>query len=63
MAEIIGSRNILNQNEIVDVNKLNKNLNYGIEKCVCKIKQEINFNGKLKLKKVQDFFVIFHIRI
>lgn len=41
---------------IVSFKKLKKIVNSGIEKCICKIKQEIEIEGKKKLKSGTGFF-------
>ena len=45
-------------NEIVDFHLLKKIMNSGKEKCVCKIKQEINKNGNFNLITGTGFFCI-----
>ena len=50
---------IKEDNEIIKYDLLEKIANSGIEKCVCKIKQEININGQLMCKTGTGFFCHF----
>ena len=55
--EGIKKENIINEdNEIINYNSLKKIINSKLEKCICKIKQEINNNGKNCLITGTGFF-------
>ena len=55
--EELDEKNIINEdNEIFDYQLFKKAMNYGIEKCVCKILQEVKENDQIKLKTGTGFF-------
>ena len=54
---MLSEDNIINEdNEIIEYDLLEKIVNTGIKQCVCKIKQEINNNGKMTCKTGSGFF-------
>lgn len=52
----IKKEDIKNEAGIIVSFKIKKIVNSGIEKCICKIKQEIEIEGKKKLKSGTGFF-------